>query len=150
MTMKATVKKLAIGALCLGAATFTDSIVSAQEDTGNIHAGRASVYENLLSNSLERVSTPEAIKSLSQGNVAPTRIWKVLEHGERVECLDCIPYVEKLLWDRNAKNREISAWWLRRRMFGVFGQGQVYERVVETLTNDEDATRRAYAADAIG
>lgn len=150
MTMKATITKLAIGALALGAATFTDSFASAKEDTDNLHAGRAEVYQNLLSNSLEHLSTPDAIKSLSQGNVAPTRIWKVLEHGERVECLDCIPYVEKLLWDSKAKTREISAWWLRRRIFGVFGQGQVYERVVDTLNQSEDATLRAYAAEAIG
>jgi hypothetical protein len=150
MTMKATIKKLALGALALGAATLTDSFAAAQDDTGNIHEGRAAVYENLLSNSLERLSTPDAIRSLSQGNVAPTRIWKVLEHGERVECLDCIPHVETLLWDRNAKTREISAWWLRRRVFGVFGQGQVYERVVTTLYEDENATRRAYAAEALG
>jgi hypothetical protein len=25
--------------------------------------------------------------------VPPTRIWKVLEHGEKVECLACIPVV---------------------------------------------------------
>ena len=52
-------------------------------------------------------------------------IWQALEHGEKVECLDCIPAVEKLLYDGNAKNREIAAWWLRRRIFGVFGPGEV-------------------------
>ena len=46
------------------------------------------------------------------------------------------PSVEKLLYDANAKNREISAWWLRRRIFGVFGPGEVYERMVtQTLAN---------------
>ena len=28
-------------------------------------------------------------------------IWETLEHGERVECLDCIPSVEPLLYDPN-------------------------------------------------
>jgi HEAT repeat protein len=99
---------------------------------------------------LERVSTTDAIKALTQGNVAPTRIWKVLEHGERVECLDCIPMVQQLLWDRNAKTREISAWWLRRRVLGVFGPGQAYEKVLDTLHESDDERQRAYAAEAIG
>jgi HEAT repeat protein len=67
-----------------------------------------------------------------------------------VECLSCIPYVAKLLYDSNAKTREISAWWLRRRIFGVFGPGQVYSQVVGTLTGDSSDVRRARAADALG
>src|SRR6185503_4288215 len=61
-----------------------------------------------------------------------------------------IPAVEKLLYDGNNKNREIAAWWLRRRIFGVFGKGEVYSRTVDTLKTHPDATTRARAAEAIG
>src|SRR5690606_27465947 len=112
--------------------------------------GRAGVYQHLHPDSLEDVSTPAAIRAVTMGNVPPTRIWKVLEHGERVECLDCIPDVKRLLWDGNAKTREIAAWWLRRRIFGVFGQGEVYSEVVKTLQSSQDERMRAYAAEALG
>jgi len=67
-----------------------------------------------------------------------------------VECLNCIGAVAPLLFDADAKNREISAWWLRRRMLGVFGPGEVYEQTLTTLSSDPSATRRSYAASAIG
>jgi HEAT repeat protein len=79
-----------------------------------------------------------------------TRVWETLEHGERVECLDCIPSVEPLLFDNNPRTREIAAWWLRRRAFGVFGPGQVYQRLLDRLGKDADPRFRAYAADAVG
>ena len=81
---------------------------------------------------------------------APTAIWQTLEHGESVECLDCIGAVAPLLYDANAKNREISAWWLRRRMLGVFGPGEVYEQTVNTLASDPSPAKRGYAASALG
>jgi hypothetical protein len=117
----------------------------------NITSGRAEVYKQLTPESLEAVSTPEQIKGLDADNIAPTRIWKVLEHGEKLECLACIPVVSKLLFHTNPKTREISAWWLRRRIFGVFGPGQVYQQVVQTLGNSEESeVRREYAANALG
>ena len=63
---------------------------------------------------------------------------------------NAFPAVEKLLYDTNDKNREIAAWWLRRRIFGVFGPGEVYSRTVDTLKTSADATTRARAAEAIG
>src|SRR5688572_33511705 len=51
----------------------------------NITSGRAEVYKQLTPESLEAVSTPEQIKGLGAGNIAPTRIWKVLEPGEKLE-----------------------------------------------------------------
>jgi len=82
---------------------------------------------------------------------APTAIWQTLEHGERVECLECIGAVAPLLYDTtSAKNREISAWWLRRRIIGVFGPGEVYAQTVSTLAGDASPARRAFAASALG
>jgi len=115
----------------------------------NVLSGRAAVYKNLTTVSLENLSTPAEILSVTQGS-APTKIWQVLEHGEKVECLDCIPDVAKLLYDGNAKTREIAAWWLRRRIFGVFGRGEVYSQVLSTLTTGSDETSRADAAEALG
>jgi hypothetical protein len=115
------------------------------------HAGRALGYRDLDRASLETVTTPERLLRVARGGFAPTEIWRALEHGEKVECLACIPYVSKMLLNDDAKTREISAWWLRRRVFGVFGPGEVYSQMVATI-NDPSATekRRAYAADALG
>jgi hypothetical protein len=111
--------------------------------------GFASVYGNLSTDQVEFLSTSDRIKSAAASG-APTLVWEALEHGEKVECLDCISAVAPLLYDSNAKTREIAAWWLRRRIFGVFGSGQVYERTVQTLANDADPVRRSYAAYALG
>lgn len=127
--------------LCAGGASAKD----------NVTAGRAEVYKQLQPGSLEAVSTREQISKLGASNIAPTRIWKVLEHGEKVECLECIPVVSKLLYNSHPKTREISAWWLRRRIFGVFGPGQVYQQTLGTLADaSESESHRVYAANALG
>src|SRR5437762_13580076 len=71
----------------------------------SVHAGRASVYQQLPELSLEHVSTGDHIKAVTMGNVGPSEIWRTLEHGEKVECLDCIPHVAKLLYDENEIGR---------------------------------------------
>ncbi len=120
-------------------------------EASRTHSGRALAYRQIDEASLETLSTPDRIKRLTVGSVAPTEIWRTLEHGEKVECLDCIPSVSKLLYDGNEKTREISAWWLRRRIFGVFGPGEVYSQVVDTLGDGaQPERRRAHAAEAIG
>jgi HEAT repeat protein len=112
-------------------------------------AGFAGVYGQIPADQVETLSPADLIKSAASSG-APTFIWETLEHGEKVECLDCIPFVAPLLYDANAKNREIAAWWLRRRIFGVFGPGEVYESVIGTLATDADPVRRSYAAYALG
>ncbi|HMJ15677.1 MAG TPA: HEAT repeat domain-containing protein [Polyangiaceae bacterium] len=153
--MKSIKRSFVLGALIAGAAslfsTMTNAADPAAADTRRI--GRAEVYKHLPDNSLEKVTTPDYIKSIGArpGNYAPTEIWRALEHGETLECLDCIPGISKLLYDAHPKTREIAAWWLRRRIFGVFGPGQVYARTVSTLTNRAAPEReRAYAAEALG
>src|SRR5438128_1385320 len=129
------------------------SVASAAGTPDLTHAGRSSVYGNLSSNSLEAVSTPDAILSLVKvpDSAAPTAIWTMLEHGERVECLSCIPYVSKMLYAANPKTREISAWWLRRRIFGVFGPGEAYEQTINAVSDSSKSElSRAYAASALG
>lgn len=112
--------------------------------------GTAIVYKGIRDDQIEQLSTPDRIKSVATRASSPSAIWQALEHGEKVECLDCIPSVEKLLYDNNNKTREIAAWWLRRRIFGVFGKDQVYAHTVTALQSDADATNRAKAAEALG
>jgi hypothetical protein len=112
--------------------------------------GFQGVYGSIPADQAEFLSSPDAIKSSLLSHSAPTQIWETLEHGEYIECLDCIPLVGSLLYDANAKNREIAAWWLRRRIFGVFGAGEVYEQTLNTLAGDNDPLRRVYAANAVG
>ena len=111
--------------------------------------GFQGVYGQMPASQVEFISTANAIKSAAVSG-APTLIWETLEHGEKVECLDCISVVAPLLYDSNAKNREIAAWWLRRRIFGVFGPGEVYEQTLQTLQTSTNAVNRSYAAYALG
>jgi len=111
--------------------------------------GTAAIYGNIPPDQIEFLSTGDRIKSVAASG-SMMNIWETLEHGERVECLDCIPSVEPLLYDTNPRTREIAAWWLRRRMFGVFGPGEVYEKTLNTLASDADPRRRANAAYALG
>ena len=116
--------------------------------TENI-GGTQAIYGDIPPDQIEFLSTGDRIKSVAASG-SMMAIWETLEHGERVECLDCIPSVEPLLYDANPRTREIAAWWLRRRVFGVFGAGEVYQRTIQTLASDADPKRRTYAAYALG
>jgi len=140
------------------------SVSSAADAPDLTHPGRSSVYGNLSNSSLEAISTSKkmldllthkdkngAVVANGEASFAPTQFWTMLEHGERVECLDCVPYVSKMLYASNAKSREISAWWLRRRIFGVFGKGEAYEQTIKTVSNPKASElSRTYAANALG
>jgi HEAT repeat protein len=106
-------------------------------------------FQGITSDQAEFLSSPDYIISVAVSG-APMQIWEALEHGERIECLACVSVVAPLMYSSNAQNREIAAWWLRRRMIGVFGPGEVYEETLDVLAHDSDATKRAYAASAIG
>jgi hypothetical protein len=143
---------LAIAAIACS--SLLSSSGEATADSTQTAGGTASVYGNIAPDQIEALSTPDRIKSVAASG-SMTAIWQTLEHGEKVECLDCIPYVEPLMYDANPRTREISAWWLRRRLFGVFTKGPngepgVYERTIQTLASDADPVRRSYAANAIG
>lgn len=79
---------------------------------------------------------------------SPSGIISTLEYGERVECFECFPLVQRAALDSaDAEVRQVAAWWLRRRPFG-FGAAMVQMKNV--LATDSDPVRRARAADAIG
>src|ERR1700691_1645936 len=104
--------RLVIGAVCAAAAAFTAN--DARSDTPRqvtpSGTGFASVYGQIPSDQVEFLSTSDAIKNAAAAG-APSLVWEVLEHGERVECLDCIGSVAPLLYDANSRTREIAAWW---------------------------------------
>jgi HEAT repeat protein len=144
--------KLAAGGLFLAASTL--AVHDARSDSPPREVtpngpGFAGVYGTLPADQAEFISTPDTIKSAALSG-APTLVWEALEHGEKVECLDCIATVAPLLYDGNAKTREIAAWWLRRRVFGVFGDGEVYSQTIQTLQTSANPLTRAYAAYALG
>jgi HEAT repeat protein len=135
------------------AAIACASLLSGSEARGgnateNI-GGTQAIYGNIPPDQIEFLSTGDRIKSVAASG-SMMAIWETLEHGERVECLDCIPSVAPLLYDANPRTREIAAWWLRRRVFGVFGPDEVYSQTLSTLQSDADPKRRAYAAYALG
>jgi len=149
--MRSTILKLATVTFLAAATALatTDASATTPRPVTPSGTGFQGVYGSIPADQAEFLSSPDAIKS-SVLSGAPTQIWETLEHGEYVECLDCIALVAPLLYDANAKNREIAAWWLRRRIFGVFGAGEVYEQTLNTLATDNDPLRRMYAANAVG
>jgi hypothetical protein len=145
----APIAQLAAGCVFAAAATLAVDAAATPRQVTPTGSGFTGVYGAVPADQAEFLSTTDAIKSAAVSG-APTLIWETLEHGESIECLDCISVVAPLLYDANAKNREIAAWWLRRRIFGVFGPGEVYQQTIQTLQTDTSATRRAYAASALG
>jgi HEAT repeat protein len=146
--------KLAAGCLALAAATLSvqdarSASPAAPREVTPTGSGFAGVYGSFPADQVEFLSSADTIKSAALSG-APTLVWEALEHGEKVECLDCIATVAPLLYDANAKTREIAAWWLRRRVFGVFGPGEVYSQTLSTLQTSTNPVYRADAAYALG
>ena len=141
--------KTLIAGTFIAAATTTMSGSEARSDTTYVGGGTAVLGDHVTPDQVEFLSTPQHILDATTSG-APSVVWEALEHGEKVECLQCVPAVANLLSAQDARVREISAWWLRRRLFGVFGPGQVYEQTVNTLATDTNSQRRAYAAYALG
>ncbi len=79
---------------------------------------------------------------------SPGQLWATLERGEFVECFSCIPAVSRLLLSSDdARVREIAAWWLKKRQFGL---GPVIHQMRAVVTSDPMPLRRARAAEALG
>lgn len=79
---------------------------------------------------------------------APSAVVSSLEYAESVDCAECFPLVQRAALDSaDAEVREVSAWWLRRRIFG-FGAAML--QMQNVLATDSDPVRRARAANAIG
>ncbi|MGH7280656.1 MAG: HEAT repeat domain-containing protein [Polyangiaceae bacterium] len=149
-------RRINLGACILGtfvafAAVMNSGDAKSDSPTPGVGGGVQAVYgNNIPPDQIEFLSSGDAIIS-STSSGSPSKIWETLEHGERVECISCIPAVAPLLYDADPHTREIAAWWLRRRMFGVFGPGEVYQQTLGTLADQgQSPARRADAAYAIG
>ncbi len=111
-----------------------DTVVVHDRERGELSPGTGAPTRERMVN---------AIKSAS-----PTAFYAMLEYGERVECFECIPLLaDKLLSSDNAQTREISAWWLRRRSFGL---GPIMVRMRQVIETDTDPVMRSRAAEALG
>ena len=141
-------RSLKFGLIASAFVALSMSGTEARSDTW-VGGGINAVYPGVPADQVEFISSPDRIISVTTSN-SPSLIWETLEHGERVECLQCIPSVAGLLYDQHQQTREIAAWWLRRRIFGVFGDGQVYSQTLGVLKSDPNPQKRAYAAAAIG
>lgn len=140
-----------IGVTIFGAVLACAGMMSGREAVADPQGPSTTpVYGAKPADQVEFLSTPDRIMAVGSGRMGASAIWETLEHGEAVECLDCIPVVENLLYDQNRETREIAAWWLRKRIFGVFGPGEAYERTVKNLQTNPDPNKRAYAAYALG
>ncbi len=91
--------------------------------------------------------TPERMVNAIR-SASPTAMTALLEYGERVECMECVPLLEqKLLSSNDSRVREMAAWWLRRRPFGY---GRAAASMRKVVVQDADPTRRSRAAEALG
>lgn len=91
--------------------------------------------------------TREALMASIEAS-SPSRLATMLEYGERVECFECMPVLERrMLSDDDATVREMAAWWLRRRPFGF---ADIYHRTRLVLESDASEVRRTRAAAALG
>ena len=89
----------------LGAATLMSG-AEAKSDGTNPGGGTAAIYGNIPRDQIEFLSTPERIISVTSWG-SPSAIWEALEHGEAIECLNCISAVAPLIYDNNAEVRGI-------------------------------------------
>jgi hypothetical protein len=134
----------------LGASIFATALAALVTfATGDARSQSVSAYQGIPQDQAEFITSEDRIKNIGSSG-SSMAIWEALEHAERVECMGCVSTIAPLLYDQNAQTREIAAWWLRRRIFGVFGPGEVYQQTMNTLAQDGDPTRRANAAYALG
>ena len=96
-----------------------------------------------------QVPAQEELMNAITTTTSASRLQSLLEYGERVECMSCVPLLEeRLLSDPDQGVREIAAWWLRRRPFAI-GAVMVHMRTV-LADAAETPVRRARAAEALG
>jgi len=107
------------------------------------------VYDRMLGELSPGTQAPN-LESMMNAirSASPTALTAVLEYGQHVECMECIPLLEQKLTDSaDPKVREMAAWWLRQR---TFGYGRIAVAMRETAMGDSDPVRRSRAAEALG
>lgn len=143
-----TIRFISIVALLLGGMATT---AAAQDDCSTAGAASGECSPDT------RAPDRESLLNTINGGSA-TRLMATLEHGEMLDCYECVPALaQRLLTDDNATVREFSAWWLRRRVFAknhVFGQFRaILQGSYPAWADDLGVSRevmRARAAEALG
>ena len=112
-------------------------------------APEAVVYDRVRGELSPDTQAPTVAAMMSTiENGTPMSLTAMLEYGERVECMACIPKLEaKLLNSGDADVREIAAWWLRRRPFGY---ARIAVKMRSTVLDSTNEVHRARAAEALG
>ncbi|MBC7170773.1 MAG: HEAT repeat domain-containing protein [Polyangiaceae bacterium] len=128
----------------LAAASSYAGYASAQDDLAEEH--REARRRGEISPGTQTPSRASMVTTLTSGS--PGAIQAALEYGERVECHECVPVVARYALEHDdALVREMSAWWLRRRIFSI---GEVVVHMRGVLESDSDPVRRGRAAAALG
>lgn len=135
-----TLYKVTLAALLLGTGLASTALAQDTSHPYNRVQGELSIGTH--------APTRVSMMSTLQTSQSSSEIFTILEYGERVECMECVPVVENLLITApDPRTREISAWWLRRRPFGF---GAVMHHMKDVLATDSDSEHRVRAALAIG
>jgi hypothetical protein len=144
--MKTLSKILCLAGLALPSLLLTGGTAEAQ-DTGTPQFTVHDRARGELSPDAQAPTREQLMAAIDSSS--PSALAALLEYGERVECHQCVPLLQRRMLDPNADAsvREMAAWWLRHRPFG-FGAIMHETRVV--LETDANPARRAAAADAIG
>jgi hypothetical protein len=142
--MKRINKAMFAAVLLLVAAPLVGAPAAAQD--GNDSAAAFDRARGEVSPGTQAPSRAALMQVIESGSAE--RLATLLEYGERVECHECVPLLERqLLENDDPLVREMSAWWLRRRPFGF---AAVMHEIRTVLATDADPLRRARAAEALG
>ena len=143
-----TINIISIVALLLGGLAST---AAAQDDCATFDRERGECSPGT------QAPSSEALLNAIRGT-APTRLMGMLEYAEMLDCYECVPELaQRVLTDDNARMREFSAWWLRRR---AFAKNHLFIEFRSILQGDypawtadlgvSEAVMRARAAEALG
>lgn len=148
--MKTLIKATSSGAQMIARAALLVTAIAASAQAQELHDQHV-VHDRARGELSVGTGAPThqtMLNAIDTANASPSRLYSILEYGERVECFQCIPGLQRLLLESgDARVREISAWWLRRRSFGF---GRVMVAMKDTLANDANPVRRSRAAEALG
>lgn len=141
--MKHVIHMLCLAALGMGAAVPVAAAQATGTSDFRVHDRR----QGELSPDTTAPSREALMRAIDSSS--PSQLATLLEYGERVECHECVPLLQRRMLDprEDPTVRELAAWWLRRRPFGM---GAIMRSTRMVLESDPDPARRAAAADAIG
>lgn len=133
--------------VAMAASTLLCATASAQEQSGSPNF---TVHDRVRGEISPGAAAPtRATLMAAIDSSSPAALSALLEYGERVECHECVPLLERRMLDPRTDRltRESAAWWLRRRLFGF---AAIFRDTRMILANDSDPARRAVAAEALG